>query len=129
MVSGGIIKQRFSRRGEFVLRHHTNHTENTDIVNQIIKISKIYKPAEISKKGLVADQFSYRGKPFKISVRSPNNKNLKGIMWNPILFLLLIFTEGNYENEVSTQKPLTPGGSGLLTRHVFEFFSLKNLIY
>ena len=50
MVSGGIIKQRFSRRGEFVLRHHTNHTENTDIVNQIIKISKIYKPAEISKK-------------------------------------------------------------------------------
>jgi len=37
-------------------------------------------------------------------------------MWNPILFLLLIFTEGNYENEVSTQKPLTPGGSGLLTR-------------
>ena len=52
-------------------------------------------------------------------------KNLKGIMWNPILFLLLIFTEGNYENEVSTQKPLTPGGSGLLTRHVFQFFDLK----
>lgn len=46
-------------------------------------------------------------------------------MWNPILFLLLIFTEGNYENEVSTQKPLTPGGSGLLTRHVFQFFDLK----
>ena len=43
-------------------------------------------------------------------------------MWNPILFLLLIFTEGNYENEVSTQKPLTPGGSGLLTRHVFKNF-------
>ena len=46
-------------------------------------------------------------------------------MWNPILFLLLIFTEGNYENEVSTQKPLTPGGSGLLTRHVF-FYLEKN---
>lgn len=50
-------------------------------------------------------------------------------MWNPILFLLLIFTEGNYENEVSTQKPLTPGGSGLLTRHVFKIFGFKKLIY